>query len=193
MGNKKITLNNEVVKYLFSGVDCEVAPGEDGYIVYGFSSLLPSKLGLFIPIEIDRSGYSAVFPKSFEAYFSNLDEEFSYLSRLLEVDLKNDFLGYGLEYIPGMMLKRDSETYTIFRFDELMNPEEKTDMLCRIRSDSLELFSRLLGSKPYFLAETATLDGKIYFYFILPLSKFFRLDDRTIAAVFSFLRSTRKR
>lgn len=193
MGNNKIVLSEEVVKYLFSGVDCEIALGEDGYVVYGFQFSYPSKLGLFIPIEIDRSNYNALFPKNFEAYFKSMDDEFAYLSRLLEFDIRNEFLGYGIEYIPGAVLRRSDDNYTIFRFDELMQAEERVDLLCRVQSDNLNLFSRLMDMKLRFLAETSTLDNRIYFYFILPIERLFRIDDGMIAAIFSFLQSLRKK
>lgn len=193
MGIEKITLSETVVKYLFSGVDCEVAVGEDGYVVYGFKALYPSRLGVFVPIEVDRSNYCLMFPKSFDAYFMKLDDEFAYLSRLLEVDVKSDFLGYGIEYLPGSILKRDDDEYAIFRFDKLLDSSLKTDLLCRIQSDNLEVFSKLIALKPSFLTEATDLTGKNYFYFILPIHSFFDISDGIIAAVFSFLQSMHTR
>lgn len=191
--DKQITLSETVVKYLFSGVDCEVAIGEDGYVVYGFEALYPSKLGVFVPSEVDRSNYCLLFPKSFEAYFTDLDDDLSYLSRLLEADIRSNFFGHGIEYIPGMVLKRDHENYTIFRFDKLMDSSLKTDLLCRADVSTLDAIPKIARTKPYFLAEATTLDRRTYLYFVLPIDELFMIDGKVIAATFDFLQSLRKK
>lgn len=195
MNRKKLALTEEIVKYIFSGTEASIAIGEDGYIVYGFKMLYPSELGVFVPIEIDRSNYSDVFPKNFESYFRELDKDFDYLSRLLEVKMDNPFRGCGIEYVSGAMLKRDEGNYTIFRFDELIDSNFKIDLLCRAKIDSITESQRrlIMNSEPFYVSFAPNYDGTKYLYFIIPINRIFGDSDGLTAAVFAFSQSFPKK
>lgn len=178
---KSMTLKEELVKYIFGPTHPTVALGEDGYIVYDFKAIYPEKLAVFVPIEIERSGYSNVFPKSFEAYFRKADLEIAHLARLMEIRLENRFKGMGVEYIPGRMLKRQDNNYTVFRFDELVDSRHKTEALCRAKFRDLTIGNRAIVNNinSYFKATATNLDGKEYLYWLMPLSEFF-LDSNKV-------------
>ena len=196
---EKVTLKEEVVKYIFPGTKPEIALGEDGYIVYDFKKLYPEKLGIFIPIEIEKSDYSNIFPKSFEDYFLNVRTEVNYLSRLLETEIKTIFCDIDFEYIPGRVLNRDENNYTIFRFDELMGITPRTDLLCRIEDGLLSTNDKMdiVNINPYFVSEAVGISGIEYFYFIIPIDKLLYNPTNTcrgiIASVFSYARANRKK
>ena len=193
--DKKIKLDESIVKYIFPGTSPEVALGEDGYIIYDFKKLYPDKLGIFVPIEVEKSNYSSAFPKSFEDYFIDAGTEMRYLSRFLEADIKFILGDVHLEYIPGSVLKRDiANNYTIFRFDKLMGGAPRTDLLCRVRKGFLSFGENLdiLNSNFYFLEDAANENGKVYRYFIIPINQLLMSDeDRNIliSAVFSYARA----
>ena len=195
---EKVALKEEIVKFIFPGAKPEIALGEDGYIVYDFKRLYPEKLGIFVPIEIEKSGYSNVFPRSFEDYFLNVHTEVGYLSRLLETEIKTILWNIDFEYIPGRMLNRDENNYTIFRFDELMGITPRTDLLCRIEKARLSAADEMdiIGVDPYFIAEAVGISGIEYFYFIIPIDKLLFNPTNTcrgiIASVFSYARANRK-
>lgn len=172
---RKMALDEAIVKYIFPGVHPTVALGEDGYIVYDFDSFYPEKLAIFVPIEVERSNYSNVFPKSFEDYFKNLDLEISRLSLLLEMgDIFRRFPP--TEFIAGQVLRREDSQYTVFRFDELAASKEKTELLCRSQASRIlpselgEIYKLSKG----FLPEMVYLPGeKEYLYWFLPVKKLY--------------------
>ena len=188
-------LNEEIVKYIFNGVESEVAPGEDGYIVYGFASVYPYQLGIFVPIDVDKSNYSDVYPKGFESYFSYLDSDLSYLSRLLEMQIDNPFANLPIQYVSGKTVKHENSDYTVFRFDELLNPDQKTEILCRIsRADigTTKEQAKIIACEPSFIAEACDRSGERYLYFITSLDSLFQNTRTLLAAAFSFAISTKK-
>ena len=188
-------LNEEIVKYIFNGVESEVAPGEDGYIVYGFASVYPYQLGIFVPIDVDKSNYSDVYPKGFESYFSNLDSDLSYLSRLLEIQIDNPFSSLPIEYVSGRTVKHDNSEYTVFRFDELLNPDQKTEILCRVKRANINTMkeqAKIIACKPSFMAEACDQSGEKYLYFITSLESIFINTRALVAAAFSFGLSMKK-
>ena len=164
---KKITLNKEVVKYIFPGVHPEVAPGEDGYVIYNFDVLYPKKLAIFVPTEVEGTNYSNVFPKSFEDYFRDLDLEISRLSLLFEMgNIFNRFVK--TEFIAGQIIKHEDGAYTIFRFDELVDLEQKLTLLCRTREE--DATADLNTDVEY----ATRWDGKRYLYWFLPVEGLFK-------------------
>lgn len=193
MKKKKITLDREIVKYIFPTTDPAVAVGEDGYIVYNFIRLYPNRLGIFIPSEVNMSNYSSAFPKPFESYFTDIYEETEYLSRLLEVKIEPNFGNIGVECISGKVLERDENNYTIFRFDELIDPRAKTDLLCRVELKNLTTDDKIeiLSAEPKFREEAISVDGAQYLYWIMPISRLFRINDEVLAAIFAFATSLR--
>lgn len=194
MRKKKLALTKDIVKYIFSGTNPEVAVGEDGYIVYGFHSIYPAELGIFVPIEIDRSNYSNVFPRTFESYFRDLDADIACLSRLLEVRVFSRLSNLGIEYVSGAVLKRDDGNYTIFRIDELIGSNLKTDLLCRVDTKRLgELDLEAIASiNPYFLPRVSKQDSNNYLYFITQIGELFDDNEGLLAAVFIFSQSMSK-
>lgn len=195
MQRNKIALTEEIVKYIFPGSEPTIAPGEDGYIIYDFKMMYPAKLGIFIPIEVDRSNYSSVFPKPFEAYFLDLDKQAEYLSRFLEVDIKPTLPNIGVQFVPGKVLQRNENNYTIFRFDELIAPIQKTDLLCRVKYNNLsgDNSLKLLNIDPKFKAGAYTVTGIQYQYWICPNRYLFCIDNEFLAAVFTLADSYRVR
>lgn len=183
---KKMALKKELVKFIFPGSDPHIALGEDGYIIYDFKSLYPEKLAIFIPIEIEGSRYSDVFPKSFEAYFRDADSEIAHVERYYETDFGNNFKGLGVEYIPGRVLKRQDNNYTVFRFDELVDSRRKTEALCRAKTKKLTTSDRkaILNSNPYFSCEAISLSGDKYLYWVMPIGGFFPDVNSVLAATF---------
>lgn len=183
---KKLALKKELVKFIFPGTSPSIALGEDGYIIYDFKSLYPEKLAIFIPIEIEGSRYSDVFPKSFEAYFRDADSEIAHMERYYETSFGNNFKGLGVEYIPGKVLKRQDSNYTVFRFDELVDPRRKTEVLCRVKRKRLSVDNEItvLNSNPYFNCAATSLSGDEYLYWIMSLGGFFPDVDSVLAATF---------
>ena len=177
---EKMALKERLVKYIFPGSSPAVAIGEDGYIIYNFRNLYPEKLAIFIPIEVEHSNVSNKLPRSFEAYFRNADSEIAHLSRLVEKDLGNKFKGLGVEYMPGKVLQRQDNKYTVFRFDWLVESGSKTDALCRAKFRDLSIGDRTRISeiKPCFKAMASSLDGREYLYWIMPISEFFSNVDK---------------
>ena len=174
---EKMALKERLVKYIFPGSGPTIAIGEDGYIIYDFKYLYPSKLAIFIPIEVEHSNFNNKLPKSFDAYFRNADAEIARLSRLTEKDLGNQFKGLGVEYIPGKVLQRQDNRYTVFRFDWLVDSGSKTDALCRAKFRGLSIGDRKrITGKPYFNAMASSLDGREYLYWIMPINEFFNVN-----------------
>ncbi len=191
MKKNKITLDENIVKYIFPGTKPSIALGEDGYIVYNFQSLYPKKLAIFVPIEIERSHYSDVFPKSFEGYFKNLDEELARLSRLLETNLIWNLKDIGVEFIAGRVLRRQDNNYTVFRFDELVGTSYKTELLCRARLDNFTIDNEMavLNTNPYFEDSAASIDGRKYLYWIMPIDQLFFSASSLFAIILSMAES----
>ena len=194
---EKIALNEEIVKYIFPGTEPAIAMGEDGCVVYDFKKSYPDKLGIFIPNEVDRSNYSNVFPRPFEGYFLNMDEEVSYISRFLEVvDGISPLVRYtDAEFIPGKVLKGEKDHYTVFRFDELVDPGEKTDLLCRLSLNYLgaENEISILDANPCFTGDVTGLNGTRYYYWIMPFSQLFSPTDEFYAALFAYTDAFRQK
>lgn len=168
-------LDEEIVKYIFVGVHPKIAVGEDGYIVYDFDTTYPANLAIFVPIEVQPSNYSNFFPRSFEDYFRDLDLEISRLSLLIEQgNIFNCFPK--TEYIAGQFLKMATSKYTVFRFDESLEIEEKTMLLCRtkVKDTSLakttQIFTTAEGFSP---GRSRTVDGIEYIYWGLPFRRLF--------------------
>jgi len=183
---EKMILDETIVKYIFTGTHPTVALGEDGYIVYDFDTTYPSKLAVFIPIEVEPSNYSNVFPKSFEDYFKDLDLEISRLSLLVERG--NIFDRFPVaEFVAGQILKRDDGKYTVFRFDELVEPEQRTELLCRtkIKGISASGLNKIYAvSEESFTPERAQMiDTTEYIYWFLPLRKLFCQYDETLESL----------
>lgn len=187
MSRRKIPLNEEIVMYVFPGMNVEVEDCENGAVVKGFKRLFPEKLGIFIPGEVERSNYSSYFPKPFESYFSDFYEKTKYLSRLLEIEVKSNVPDVGVEFISGKVLTRDDKNYTIFQFNGLPDSKKKTDILCRAKccyidnDDKLEI----LNLNPKFLAEACDYDNTWYLYWISPIGSLFGLNDELLAAIFN--------
>lgn len=171
----KMRLNEGVVKYVFGAMtEPKIAEGEDGYVIYDFKVTYPSKLAVFMPLEVERSNYSSYFPKSFEDYFKDLDLEISRLSLLVERgNIFNRFAQ--TEFVPGQVVKADGE-YVVFRFDEMLLPTEKTELLCRTPVVNLSLSDI---EKNYHLMDVDymeyvdTLFGTRYLYWFLPVRRLF--------------------
>ena len=181
---KKMALKEELVKFIFPGTSPTIALGEDGYIIHSFKSLYPEKLAIFIPSEVEGSNYNNVFPKSFEAYFRDADSEISHISRTYETDFGNKFKGLGVEYIPGRVLRRDENNFVVFRFDELVDPRRKTEVLCRAKHKMITTneYIEILGTNPNLCSETTSLSGTKYLYWIMSLGGFFPDISSVLAA-----------
>ena len=181
---QKMILDREVVKYIFAGVHSGIALGEDGYIVYDFDTTYPSKLAVFVPIEVEPSNYSNFFPKSFEDYFRDLDIEISRLSLLFEKG--NVFNRFPVtEFVAGQILRRENSNYIVFRFDESIDPIHRTDLLCRseIKKLSLPEINQIYCiSSEFKSCVTRTLDGIEYMYWFLPVKSLFKHYDSTLEA-----------
>lgn len=171
----KMRLNEGIVRYIFGpGTNPEIAVGEDGSVVYDFKTTYPSKVAMFVPIEVERSNYSNYFPKSFEDYFKDLDLEISRLSLLMERgNIFNRFPK--TDFVPGQVLKTDGE-YVVFRFDEMLEATEKTELLCRTPVSALSLSDL---EKCYhvmdvdYMEYVDTLYGTRYLYWFLPVRRLF--------------------
>lgn len=190
---KKIALREEIVKYIFPTSNPKIIQGEDGCIACDFMKVYPPKLGIFIPNEIDHSNYSSAFPKSFEEYFIDLYEETEYLSRLLEVPIVPNLRNVGVECIPGTIIQPEDGEYAVFRFDELVDPRKKTELLCRVQLDRLSIDDKIdiLSVDPKFRAEVMGLNNTQYLYWTMSLSRLFRINDEVLAAIFAFANSLR--
>lgn len=178
---QKMILDKEIVKYIFTGVHSEVALGEDGYIVYDFKTTYPSKLAVFVPIEVEPSNYSNFFPKSFEDYFRDLDLEISRLSLLIEKgNIFNRFPA--TEFVAGQVLRRENSNYTVFRFDESIEPKHRTDLLCRseVKNLSLTEIKQIYCISNDLKSVAKTINGIEYLYWILPIKSLFRRYDSTL-------------
>ncbi len=180
---KKMALDQKIVKYIFTGVKSSVALGEDGYIVYNFDTMYPANLAIFVPIEVERSNYSNVFPKSFEDYFRDLDLELSRLSLIIERgNIFNRFAK--TEFIAGQIVKRVNTNFTIFRFDELIDPSEKKTLLCRTaeRDLSAKSYEAILSTSDsnYSCEWAKSVDGANYLYWYLPVNRLFNRKDREL-------------
>ncbi|MBR3365621.1 hypothetical protein IKG48_00635 [Candidatus Saccharibacteria bacterium] len=191
MKKNKLALDENIVKYIFPGTNPDVALGEDGYVIYDFQALYPKKLAIFVPIEIERSHYSDVFPKSFEAYFKDLDSEIARLSRLLEANLEWCLKGRGIEFIAGRVLKRQDNNYTVFRFDELVDTCCKTELLCRTETKNITVNDEMavLNTDPYFEDKATSIDGREYLYWIMPIGQLFFNTNSLIATILSMAES----
>lgn len=179
---RKMFLDEEVVKYIFTGVHPVIARGEDGYVAYDFDTTYPKALAVFVPIEVEPSNYNHVFPKSFEDYFRDLDLEISRLSLLIERgNVFNRFARS--EFVAGQFLRGIKGAYTVFRFDELKETEEKTDLLCRTRTENLsaedlgEICAAANGFEPQ---RATTIDGTEYLYWGLPVQGLFNVHDESL-------------
>lgn len=195
MKKSKMALSEDIVKYIFSGTEPSCALGEDGYIVYDFKRLYPAKLGIFIPSEVDHSNYNAIFPKSFESYFKNIDKEVAYISRLLEISITPNLPGLDIECISGSVLRRKDNNYTIFRFDSLVEPSRRTELLCRVNANRLTACDKvhILNTNPLFTAEAGDLGGTDYLYWIMSISKLFWEGSEILAAIFAYAQSLREK
>lgn len=193
MKKKKITLTEDIVKYIFPGLEPAIKKTEDGYVAYNFMKQYPDKLGIFMPNEVDQSNYSAAFPKPFESYFINMHEEAEYLSRLLEVNVEPSLHNINMECVRGKASKSSEGDYTVFRFDELIDPVKKTDLLCRVSRADLAIEDKveILSINPDYRAEILALDGSSYIYWIMPISRLFKITDEVLAAIFAFANSLR--
>lgn len=194
MKNNKMVLSREIVKYIFPATEPTVREDEGGYVVYNFIRIYPNKLGIFIPDKVDRSNYSSFFPKSFGSYFTDMYEESEYLSRLLEVPIEPNLDDIGVECVSGKILRKDEDGRTIFRFDDLLDPRSKTDLLCRVNINELTIDDKIdiLSTNPEFRDSATAADGvSQYFYWIMPLSRLFRLNDEVLAAIFAFANTLR--
>lgn len=174
-----MTLDTEIVKYIFPGAHPTVALGEDGYIVYDFDKVYPARLAVFVPIEVVPSNYSNVFPKSFEDYFRDLDLEISRLSLLIECgNMFNRFPK--TEFVTGQFLRREDGYYIVFRFDELLESEEKTELLCRTKTKNLSIadISEIYAVSGSLVPDKARMvDGTGYLYWSLPIVRLFRYQE----------------
>ena len=193
MRKQKMLLNEEIVKYIFPGMNVETAPCEGGCIVNGFKRLYPAKLEIFIPHKVDRSNYSSYFPKSFEEYFWDIHQEANFISRFWEGRIEPNVPNVGVECIPGRILERNETGYTVFRFDELLDPREKTDVLCRVNLNTITTDDKLeiLNLDPNFFEEVWDFDDTCYQYWISPITRLFRINDEFLAAIFAFSNSLR--
>lgn len=193
MRKQRMLLDEEIVKYIFTGVNVETAACEGGCIVNGFKRLYPAKLGIFIPHKVDRSNYSSYFPKSFEEYFWDIHREANFISRFWEGRIEPNVPNVGVECISGKILARNETGYTLFRFDELLDPKEKTDVLCRVNLDGLTTNDKLeiLNLNPNFFEEVWDFDDTCYQYWISPITHLFRINDEFLAAIFAFSNSLR--
>lgn len=186
MKSTKMALSRELVKQIFPGTEPKIAVGEDGSVVYDFKQVYPANLGIFIPAEVDRSNFNAVLPKAFESYFRNFDQDLAFLSRLLETEIASRFQGYKIEYVSGQMVKTVGR-YTAFRFDELIDAQERVNLLCRTALENLPdrewddlMYEHILYNEVVIdLAETEMA------YFIINITDAFELDASFIAAVFN--------
>lgn len=195
MGKKKIALREEVARYIFPGTEPAIAMGEDGYVVYDFKRIYPDKLAIFIPQEVDRSNYNGVFPKSFEDYFLSVEDEIGHFLRFYELtdELKPMVGSIGAEFIPGKVLDKVKGKYTIFRFDELIGPEEKTDLLCRVQLSRLGAESELeiYNTNPCYTGNVTGSNDVRYYYWIMPISQLFKNLDEFFALKFAYANSFR--
>lgn len=185
MAKAKIKLSEKIVKYIFPGLHPSVASGEDGWIVYDFDKQIPKSLGIVIPPDVSSSNYSQVFPKTFEEYFVDLSEALSHFSRLIEATAVPSIRTANVEAIVGSVMLQDESEYTIFRFDGLVKPAEKSYLLCRMRTDSFTLNKVLLivNSDPIYMEEAEGLDGSRYIYWISPLKSLFANPNEVFAAM----------
>lgn len=180
---RKMVLDQKIVKYIFTGVKSSVALGEDGYIVYGFDAMYPANLAIFVPIEVERSNYSNVFPKSFEDYFKDLDLELSRLSLIIERgNVFNRFAK--TEFIAGQVLERVNTNFTIFRFDELIDPSERKTLLCRTAERDMSTKSHetilSISDSGYPCEWARSVDGVNYLYWYLSVYRLFNQKDREL-------------
>lgn len=173
--SRKMELNDEVVKYIFGySTRPDVLVGEDGYIVYNFKTTFPSKLAVFVPLEVEGSNYSNFFPKSFEEYFKDLDLEISRLSLLLEQG--NVFRRFPkTEFVLGKVTKTSGD-YVVFQFDSMLDVAEKTELLCRTPVDVLSLswFDECTNVSDVKFAEYVDMIyGERFLYWFLPVRQLF--------------------
>lgn len=196
MKKHKMVLKEEIVKYLFPRAEPEVIISEDGYLAYDFRNIYPSRLAISLPVEIEHSSYSDVFPKPFEEYFLNIHEDIDYLSRLLEVRIvPNIKRRVKAECVFGKVLERSENDHIIFRFDELIDSNEKTDLLCRVRNPGNSITTDdkmdILAMDPYFTEMAKDYDGTQFLYFIVPVGKMIEVNDQIIASLFAYAHSLR--
>lgn len=196
MKKKKITLREEIVKYIFPTAYPSISQREDGFIVYNFLKLYPHHLGIFIPNEVDQSNYCSYFPKPFESFFINVQDEAAYLSRFLEANIEPTLKNSELECVSGVLLPYEKEERCfIFRFDECVSPVKKIDVLCRIKLSSLSAQEKLdiLAFNPVFRGEAISLTGDQYVYWIMPVTQLFKINIEILAAIIAFANSFRTR
>ena len=194
MKKTKMALTKDIVKQIFPGTNPRIAEGEDGSVIYDFGAIYPKHLGIFIPSEVDRSNFSSVFPRTFESYFKDIDDETAYLSRLLEVKIEPILKGLGTECIAGQVVRGSDSEYTVFRFDELIDARGKMDLLCRVETEKLRIDDKIgiLNTNPCFKEEVSELLGREMTYWIMPISSLFRIDDQIIAAIFAYAQALRR-
>lgn len=188
MTKAKIKLSEKIVKYIFPGLHPSVASGEDGWIVYDFDKQIPKSLGIVIPTSIGSSNYNQVFPKTFEEYFVDLSEAIAHFSRLIEAPVIPSIRTAGVEAIVGSAILQDESEYTIFRFDELVEPAEKKYLLCRMATNSFTVNKVLLivNADPIYMEEASGIDDNSYIYWISPLKSLFAHPNEVFAAILSY-------
>ncbi|MDO5480686.1 MAG: hypothetical protein Q4F58_03405 [Candidatus Saccharibacteria bacterium] len=192
MRKQRMLLNEDIVKYIFSGMNVEIAPCDGGCIVGGFKRFYPANLGIFIPYKVNRSNYSSYFPESFEEYFWNIHQEAEYISRYWEGKFTPNLPDIWAECISGKIITQDNNS-VVFRFDELLDPREKTDALCRVKLGDLSDEDKIsiLDLDPTYTGEAWDLDDSPYQYFITPITHLFRVNDELLAAIIAFTNSVR--
>ena len=198
MQKEKIALSEEIVKYIFPTTDPKIIQGEDGWIACDFRRQYPNQLAIFLPNEVAKSNYSSAFPKTFEEYFTNVIEEAAFLSRLLEVEIRPNLRkDLGIEYVPGVVLRNINTEYIVFRFDELLDPREKTEVLCRVKLKDMVVNDRMdiINSNPVpsSMREAIGLNDEQFYYWIMPISGLFRIDRSVVAAFFAYVSSLRNK
>ena len=188
MKEQKIPLSEEIVKYIFPGTSPVVVQAEDGYIVHDFKKLYPIGLGIFVPNEVDRSNYNAIFPKPFESYFLDMHEEVAHLSRLLEIPITSNLSTTEIVCMPGVILRNSEANEVVFRFDKLLEARKKTELLCRANLDRLTIGDkvRILNVHPLYRAEASDWDGGQYLYWIMPIEMLFSDPGEILAATFEY-------
>ena len=197
MKNKQIAVTEEIVKYIFPTTNPEIIQGEDGYIVCDFRRLYPNQLAIFLPNEVDQSNYSSAFPKPFEDYFASAIEEAAFLSRLFEAEIRPNLRkDLNVEFVPGKVVRTIKSDYTVFRFDELIDAREKTEVLCRVKLKDMVVNDRvdIINSDPLpnFMKEAIGPEDEQLYYWIMPISELFRIDRSVVAAFFAYVSSLRK-
>ena len=177
----KLKLNTEIVKYIFPGLHPQIILGEDGWVAHEFIRLLPRKLGIVIPNEVESSNYNSIFPVPFEGYFRDLHDSVSRLSRLIEAPVPFSIPDLEIEGMVGEIVEHNTEL-TIFRFDNLLENHKKQHVLCRAKAErlSVEASVAIVNTNPIFLESAINFDGVQYDYWIMPITSLFADPKRLL-------------